>query len=199
MSEIFKRFLLLFIAGVLVYFSWIIYRDSRESEQVESQDPQLEMSQYEIYRYNQQGFLEYFLKGDELVHYDNEQGSELTNPILYSYLPLNSEQNPPLLDWQAESLLALISQDKNLVTLTDQVKLYKKSQKNPENDMILTTEKLFIHDQGERFSSDIFVQIETPSRVISGIGAEGFPHQELFTLFHDVRSTFKPAEDTSND
>ena len=84
-STIFKRFLLLFIAGVLVYFAWIIYRDSRELPEFESTDPQLEISQYEIMRYNKDGVLEYLLAGDILIHYDNEQGSELTNPQLSHY------------------------------------------------------------------------------------------------------------------
>ncbi|MHC5225308.1 LPS export ABC transporter periplasmic protein LptC [Ignatzschineria sp. LJL83] len=198
-SEIFKRFLLLFIAGVLVYFSWIIYRDSREPEYFESQDPQLELSQYEIYRYNDQGTLEYFLKGDHLIHYTNEKGSELTNPILYRYQFTESEAEHLPLDWQAESLSATISQDKTLITLIDQVKLYKTDQQNSENDIILSTEELFIHDRGERISSDIFVKIEMPSRVISGIGAEGFPDKEQFTILQDVHSTLKPHEDSSND
>lgn len=198
-SEIFKRFLLLFIVGVLVYFSWIIYRDSREPEQIESQDPQLEMSQYEIYRYNQQGFLEYFLQGEHLSHYPNEKGSKLINPVLYRYLISAAESDSLPLDWQAESLSATISSDKALITLQDQVKLYKKDQQDPENDIILTTEELFIHDRGERISSDIFVKIEMPSRVISGIGAEGFPDKEQFTILQDVHSTFKPREDRSDD
>ncbi len=190
-ATIFKRFLLLFIAGVLVYFAWIIYRDSRELPEFESTDPQLEISQYEIMRYNKEGAREYLLAGDNLIHYDNEQGSELTNPKLSHY------QEAAVINWQAESLTATISQDKNLVTLTDQVILQKPDLENPHNEIVLTTDKLYIHNRGEKISSDIFVKITSPSREISGIGVEGFPDKEQFTILRDVHSTFKTNQEAS--
>src|SRR5699024_5147371 len=190
-STIFKRFLLLFIAGVLVYFAWIIYRDSRELPEFESTDPQLEISQYEIMRYNKDGALEYLLAGDILIHYDNEQGSELTNPQLshYNQPAFSDSEKVQLINWQAESLTATISQDKNLVTLKDQVLLHKPDIENPQNEIILTTDRLYIHDRGEKISSDIFVKIASPSRETSGIGVEGFPDKEQFTILRDVHST----------
>lgn len=198
-STIFKRFLLLFIAGVLVYFAWIIYRDSRELPEFESTDPQLEISQYEIMRYNKDGALEYLLAGDILIHYDNEQGSELTNPQLshYNQPAFSDSKKVQLINWQAESLTATISQDKNLVTLKDQVLLHKPDIENPQNEIILTTDRLYIHERGEKISSDIFVKIASPSREISGIGVEGFPDKEQFTILHDVHSTFKTSQDVS--
>lgn len=198
-STIFKRFLLLFIAGVLVYFAWIIYRDSRALPEFESTDPQLEISQYEIMRYNKDGALEYLLAGDILIHYDNEQGSELTNPQLshYNQPAFSDSEKVQLINWQAESLTATISQDKNLVTLKDQVLLHKPDIENPQNEIILTTDRLYIHDRGEKISSDIFVKIASPSRETSGIGVEGFPDKEQFTILRDVHSTFKTSQDVS--
>ena len=201
LSEIFKRFLLLFIAGVLVYFAWIIYRDSRETPEFDSTDPQLELSQYEIMRYNKAGFLEYLLKGEHLTHYDNERGSELTQPHLSHYEPsaLASEENNISVDWQAKSTTATISQDKNLVTLLQDVVLDKPNHQDPQNAIVMTTDRLYIHDQGEKISSDIFVKITSPSRTISGIGVEGFPDKEQFTILSDVHSTFMTNQDISNE
>ena len=196
-SEIFKRFLLLFIAGVLVYFSWIIYRDSRELPEVTSSDPQIELNEYEILRYSKEGTLEYSLKGQHLVHYDNEKGSELTQPEIFHYeqRSLTDKQTTPIIDWQAKSLTATISQDKNLVTLLKDVELQKPNIDNPQNTVILTTDRLFIHDLGEKITSDIFVKIQSPSRTISGIGVEGFPEKEQFTILHDVHSTFMTTQE----
>lgn len=198
-SGIFKRFLLLFIAGVLVYFAWIIYRDSRELPEFESTDPQLEISQYEIMRYNKEGSLEYLLTGDNLIHYDNERGSELTNPKLFHYdhLGLSDKESAPPLSWQAESRVAILSQDKSLITLSNQVILKKPDLENPQNEITLTTEQLYIHDQGEKISSDIFTKITSPSREISGIGVEGFPDKKQFTILQDVHSTFKTNQESS--
>lgn len=200
-SEIFKRFLFLFIAGILVYFAWIIYRDSRELPEVESTDPQLELSQYEIMRYDKEGFLEYSLKGDYLVHYNNEKGSELTHPKLFHYEQptYSSTQSESVINWQAESLSAIISQDKNLVTLLNEVELHKPNLQDPQNNIVMTTDRLYIHDRGEKISSDIFVKIQSPSREISGIGVEGYPDKEQFTILHDVRSTFMTHQDTTNE
>lgn len=200
-SEIFKRFLFLFIAGVLVYFAWIIYRDSRELPEIESTDPQIELSQYEIMRYNQEGFLEYSLKGDYLVHYNNEKGSELTHPKLFHYeLPaFSNAQSDTRINWQAESLSATISEDKNLVTLLQNVELHKPDIQDPQNNIVMTTDRLYIHDRGEKISSDIFVKIQSQNREISGIGVEGFPDKEQFTILHDVRSTFMPHQETHNE
>lgn len=196
-SALFKRFLLLFIAGALVYFAWIIYRDSREAPEFESTEPQLELSQYDIMRYNQDGLLEYRVEGDELIHYDNEKGSELTNPQFFHYEPpsFRSQPQSPSLDWQAESLIATISQDKNLVTLSEEVVLSKPDLTNPQNTMVMTTDRLYIHNRGEKITSDSFVKISSPSRTISGIGVEGFPDKEQFTILRDVHSTFMTTQD----
>lgn len=201
LSGIFKRFLLLFIAGVLVYFAWIIYRDSREIPAFESTDPQLELSQYEIMRYDKDGALEYLLKGDYLVHYDNERGSELSNPKLSHYeLPSYTNNRDSMsINWQAESLKATISQDKSLITLLKDVVLHKPNIQDPHNDIVMTTDRLYIHDRGEKISSDIFVKISSPSREISGIGVEGFPDKEQFTILRDVHSTFMTNQDTANE
>lgn len=200
-SEIFKRFLLLFVAGVLVYFSWIIYRDSRELPEIESTDPQLELGQYRIMRYDSEGVLEYRLEGDTLTHYNNEKGSLLTNPKLLHYEPLTFDDNAHSIqiNWQAESLRATISQDKNLITLFNEVVLHKPDIQDPHNDMIMTTDRLYIHDRGEKISSDIFVKIASPSREISGIGVEGFPDKKQFTILRDVHSTFMTKQDISHD
>ncbi|UNM96001.1 LPS export ABC transporter periplasmic protein LptC [Ignatzschineria rhizosphaerae] len=204
-SEIFKRFLLLFIAGVLVYFSWIIYRDSREFPEIVSTDPQIELSEYEIIRYNQAGDIEYSLEGDYLVHYDNERGSELTNPKILHYVQPSllksdaDEKSTPVIDWQAESLTATISQDKNLVTLLKDVVLQKPNEENPQNTVTLTTDRLYIHDRGDKITSDIFVKIASPSRTISGVGVEGFPDKEQFTILRDVHSTFMTNQESSHE
>lgn len=200
-SAIFKRFLLLFIAGVLVYFAWIIYRDSREIPLFESTDPQLELSQFEIMRYNQEGLLEYLLKGDYLIHYDNERGSELTNPKLFHYEQptFAAPQKTAPMNWQAESLAATISQDKNLVTLLKDVVLHKPNLQDPQNDIVMTTDRLYIHDRGDKISSDVFVKIASPTRTISGMGVEGFPDKEQFTILRDVHSTFMTNQDTPNE
>ncbi len=200
-SEIFKRFLLLFIVGVLVYFAWIIYRDSRETPEFESTDPQLELYQYEVMRYNQDGFLEYLLEGEVLTHYEDERGSELTHPKLshYEQTSFVEQQNEMPVDWQAESLMATISEDKSLVTLNKEVVLHKPNLKDPQNAITMATERLYIHDRGEKISSDVFVKITTPSRTVSGMGVEGFPDKEQFTILRDVHSTFMTNQEIPNE
>lgn len=201
-AEILKRTLQLFILGVLVYFAWVIYRDSRETPLLDSSEPQLIMNDYEIFRYNQDGFLEYVLSGDTLLQYDNGQDGDLTNPFLTHYHPdLISAQGltPESLDWTARSDSATFTQDKSLLTLIDNVIINKPHLQNPQNDMLVTTELLYIHDEGERVSTDRFVEIKTPSRILNGFGLEGFPHKEQFSILKDVKSTFLTNQGTSDE
>lgn len=201
-AEILKRTLQLFVLGILVYFAWVIYRDSRESPLLDSNEPQLIMSDYEIFRYNQMGFLEYVLSGDTLLQYDNGQDGDLTNPFLTHYHPdLISQQGltPTSLDWTVRSDFATFTQDKSLLTLIDNVIINKPNLQNPQNDMLVTTELLYIHDEGERVSTDRFVEIKTPSRLLNGFGLEGFPHKEQFSILKDVKSTFLTNQGTSDE
>lgn len=201
-AEIFKRALQLFVLGILVYFAWIIYRDSRKVPIAESTEPQLVMNGYKVLRYNTEGILEYILTGDILTQYDNEQGGHLTTPFLTHYEPsLVLQQNVAdlVVDWTATSRFATYTQDKTLLTLIDDVVINKPNLENPQNDMIITTELLYIHDEGERVSTDRFVEIQTPTRKLNGYGLEGFPPKEQFTILKDVKSTFLTNQGTTND
>ena len=198
-AEIFKRTLQLFVLGLLVYFAWVIYRDSRESPIVESEEPQLEMNHYEIFRYNRDGLLEYILTGDTLLQYDNGQDGHLTNPFLTHFHPdLITKEGitDQSIDWTSISDSATFTQDKTLLTLIDNVVINKPHLQNPQNDIIVTTELLYIHNEGERVSTDRFVKIKTPSRKLNGYGLEGFPHKEQFSILKDVKSTFLTNQDT---
>lgn len=195
LSEIFKRFLQLFILGVLVYFAWIIYRDSRETPDIDSSEPQLILNDYKIIRYNETGILEFILIGDTLVHHDD--GSDLTDPNLVHYIP--KEDGSLEIEWEADSLFATISQDQNLITLRENVILYKPDIIEPNNALTLTTELLYIYDQGEKVDTDLFVTISTPTRTLTGIGLEGYPHKEQFSLLEDVRSSFIINQDTAHE
>lgn len=192
-AEIFKRALQLFVLGLLVYFAWIIYRDSRESPLVESEEPQLIMNHYEIFRYNTGGLLEYILTGDTLLQFDNGQDGQLSHPFLTHYHPdliLKEGVTERSIDWTSRSNSATFTQDKTLLTLIDDVVINKPNLQNPQNDIIVTTELLYIHDEGERVTTDRFVEINTPNRKLNGYGLEGFPHKEQFSILKDVKSTF---------
>lgn len=164
LSEIFKRFLQLFILGVLAYFAWIIYRDSRETPIIESSEPQLILSDYQVMRYNNSGELEFSLVGEKLIHYGVDKGSDLTTPLITHYL--KNDQGTLETNWEAKSQWATISQDQNLVTLKEQVVLYKPNTHTPQDSLTLNTELLYIYDQGERISTDQFVKISSPVKFL---------------------------------
>ena len=197
LSEIFKRFLQLFILGVLAYFAWIIYRDSREIPIIESSEPQLILSDYQVLRYNNIGELEFSLVGEQLIHYGVDKGSDLTTPLITHYL--KNDQGILETDWEAKSQWATISQDQNLVTLKEQVVLYKPNTHTPQDSLTLNTELLYIYDQGERISTDQFVKISTPARILTGTGLEGYPDKEQFTILKDVHTSFMINQDTANE
>lgn len=199
-AEIFKRLLQLFILGILLYFAWVIYQDSRSQEKVESTDPQLSLNDFEVFRYNREGVLEYRLIGETLVHYDNEEGGYLTDPFLKHY-DLSHDQHETqelsnLVEWTAKSDFARYTQDKSLLTLIKNVNLHKPNREKPQDDMVITTDLLYIHDEGEKVTTDLFVELEMPTRQLSGYGLIGYPHKELFTLHRDVKSTYRTESDT---
>ncbi|WP_026878931.1 LPS export ABC transporter periplasmic protein LptC [Ignatzschineria larvae DSM 13226] len=203
-ATILKRFFQLLVLGALCYLAWIIYRDSQEAPETISNEPQMILSSYEIKRYTPQGILEYTLIGAALQHYDNEKGSTLTDPRLFHYDITRTENSPPLrkehpYDWRAESDIALISQDRNLITMINNVELFLPDTQEPVNDLTLNTEKLYIHDQGERATSELFVKITTPTRLLTGIGLDAYPPKKMFTLLDDVHSTFLMNQESDHE
>lgn len=201
-AEILKRLLQLFILGILLYFAWVIYQDSRSQEKVESTEPQLSLNDFELFRYNISGELEYRLVGETLVHYDTAEGGYLTDPFLthYDLISLNSDTKKldELIEWTAKSDFARYTQDKSLLTLIKKVRLHKPNREKPQDNMVITTDLLYIHDEGDRVTTDLFVELETPTRKLSGYGLIGYPHKEQFTLHRDVKSTYITESDTGH-
>ena len=201
-AEILKRLLLLFILGILLYFAWVIYQDSRGQEKVESTDPQLSLNDFEVFRYHRAGILEYLLIGETLVHYDNAEGGYLTDPLLkhYNLMALNADERPlnELIEWTAKSDFARYTEDKSLLTLIKNLYLHKPDRSKPEDDMRITTDLLYIHDAGDKVTAELFVELEMPTRKLSGYGLIGYPRKEHFTLHRDVKSTYITEPDTGH-
>lgn len=187
LSTIIKQFALLIFTAFLLYLAWFIHENNKETPPQLPDEPQLELFNYQIVRYDLDGFLNYVLDSTHMRHYDGEKGSELDEPYLVHYedLPILERQ----IDWTAESQHAHISEDRSLITLNRDVYLYKPDEKKGE-PLTVKTEQLLIHDRGDRVTTDLFITLESPSRYMEGVGMIGFPGPGQYTLLKDTRSIF---------
>lgn len=188
LSTIIKQAALLLLVIFLLYLAWFIHENNKDVEPLLSNEPQLELFNYQAERFDPEGGRTYVLNSPYMRHYDNERGSELTDPYLEHY-----ENTPTLqrqIDWTAESQTALISQDKSLIILNDDVYLYKPDERKGE-PLTIKTEQLLIHDRGERITTDLFITLESPSRYMEGVGMIGFPGPGQYTLLKDTLSHYR--------
>lgn len=183
-----KRLALLTLVGFLIYLTWYLNTQTFADKEIKPEEPQLEMYGYTLKQYNADGELASILTGPYLKHFDGEMGTFLQDPNLIQY-ELQPDQTR-IISWTAKSDNAHLNEDSSLITLKDNVVLYRPPLENRDEETV-TTEKLLIHDKGERISTDLFIRLESPSYFTEGIGLTGFPSRGEYRLHNATKSQYE--------
>lgn len=183
-----KRLALLTLVGFLIYLTWYLNTQTFADKEIKPEEPQLEMYGYTLKQYNAEGELASILTGPYLKHFDGETGTFLQDPDLVQYEYDNLGVR--YIDWTAISQQALLNEDNSIITLIDNVVLYRPAFDKREEERI-TTDKLVIHNKGEKLTTDLFIRLKSPSHTIEGIGMLGFPNRGEYTLYKETKSQYE--------
>lgn len=134
-------------------------------------------------RFDEQGKLQYSLVADHMVHFADDESTELTNPRV-----LHLGRGTPL---HITALRADLSKDGKVVTLKDNVKLVRDATKD-KPQMTLTTTILTVLPDDEFASTAAPVTMTHGKSVVNGTGFEYNNITAVAVLKANVRGVLQP-------
>lgn len=134
-------------------------------------------------RFDERGQLQYSLVADRMVHYADDESTELTNPRV-----LHLGRGTPL---RASAARAELSKDGKVVTLKDNVRLVRDATKD-KPQMSLTTTTLTVLPDDEFATTAAPVTITHGRSVVSGTGFDYNNITAVAVLKANVRGVLQP-------
>lgn len=134
-------------------------------------------------RFDDQGKLQYSLVADHMVHYADDESTELTNPRV-----LHLGRGTPL---RISASRADVSKDGKVVTLKDDVRLVREPTRDKPR-MTLTTTTLTVLPDDEFATTEAPVTITHGNSVVHGTGFEYNNITAVAVLKANVRGVLQP-------
>lgn len=148
-------------------------------------DPDFIVSDFTVRKFDLQGQLQYALVAQRMVHYPDDESTEVESPNLTYF------SRPPIM--RISSRRANISKDGNEVVLIDGVRAVREpSAKDPE--MVLTTTELSIYPDQEFAATDKPVKLLHGESVLKGVGMELDNKAQLYKILGNATGTLHRAK-----
>jgi lipopolysaccharide export system protein LptC len=143
-------------------------------------DPDFIVSDFTVRKFDLQGALQYALVAQRMVHYPDDESTEVESPHLTYF------SRPPIM--RISSRRANISKDGNEVVLIDDVRAVREpSAKDPE--MVLLTTELSIYPDQEFAATDKAVKLIHGKSVLNGVGMELDNKAQLYRILGNATGT----------
>lgn len=156
--SLFPVLLLTLLAGVSVWLDRVTQQAPAAPTDKTRHEADFSADKITLHRFDPTGKIQYILVADSMVHYADDESSELTNPRL-SYL------NRPEPVW-VESRFASVNKDGSTVVLTDQV-LVRRAGHAAKPESTLRTEQMTVWPEDERMRADKPVTLTQGQTVIN--------------------------------
>lgn len=183
------RVLPLALMFLLALVSFWLERTVREEEQrpvVRRHDPDYIVTNFITTSYNREGAAESVLSADRMVHYPDDDSTELLRPRVVQTRP-----NEPRMTVSAER--GAISRDGDDIFLYDNVLLVRTADRErPEARM--TTSFLQVVRDRSLVRTDRDVVIHEDRRTLAGRGMEYDNEAQMLQLMSHVRGVFEPEK-----
>ncbi len=128
-----------------------------------------------------QGNPMYTLAAKKMLHYSDDEGTEVTQPRLTYF------GDPPPMHLSARS--ALINKDRTVVDLRDDVQVVREAAER-EAELVLTTTQLTVYPDDEIASTKAAVRIVQGPSVLTGVGMDMDNKVRTFKLHDQVSGLF---------
>ena len=180
--------LTLMVSLALITF-WLdrAVRDEESGPSLRRHDPDYMVSDFTTTTYNRAGAAESVLSAEEMVHYPDDDSTELTAPRV-----LQAKPDEPRFTVRADR--GKLSREGDEIFLYDNVVLVREADaQRPEARM--TTEFLHVLRDRSLVRTDRPVKIVEGGRSLSGRGMEYNNESRELLLRHDVVARFEPRDD----
>ena len=156
--SLFPALLLTLLAGVSVWLDRVTQQEPVARTDKTRHEADFSADKITLHRFDQTGKIQYVLVADSMVHYADDESSELKNPRL-NYL------NRPGPVW-IESRFAAVNKDGSTVHLTDDV-LVRRAAHDGKPESTLRTEQMTVWPDDEKMRADKPVTLTQGQTVIN--------------------------------
>ena len=156
--SLFPVIVLTLLAGVSVWLDRVTQQDPVAKTDKTRHEADFSAERITLHRFDPAGKVQYILVADSMLHYADDESSELKNPRL-NYL------NRPEPVW-VESRFASVNKDGTTVVLTDQV-LVRRAAHAGKPESTLRTEQMTIWPEDEKMRADKPVTLTQGQTVIN--------------------------------
>jgi lipopolysaccharide export system protein LptC len=175
--SLFPIALMVFLVGLTTWLQHATDLDQPHNDGKHRHDPDFTAENFTVRQLDAQGNVKYSLTGSRMLHYADDESTDLTNPRL-TYLA-----NYPPLHLQAKR--AKVSKDGDVVDLYEDV--FGRREATPEDtEMTFRTTVLRVIPDDEFASTDAPVTLTKGPTVINGQGMDADNLKRLFTLREQV-------------
>jgi lipopolysaccharide export system protein LptC len=156
--SLFPVIVLTLLAGVSVWLDRVTQQDPVAKTDKTRHEADFSAERITLHRFDPTGKVQYILVADSMLHYADDESSELKNPRL-NYL------NRPEPVW-VESRFASVNKDGTTVVLTDQV-LVRRAAHAGKPESTLRTEQMTVWPEDEKMRADKPVTLTQGQTVIN--------------------------------
>ena len=156
--SLFPVIVLTLLAGVSVWLDRVTQQDPVAKTDKTRHEADFSADKITLHRFDPTGKVQYILVADNMVHYADDESTELKNPRL-NYL------NRPEPVW-VESRFASVNKDGSTVVLTDDV-LVRRAAHAGKPESTLRTEQMTVWPEDERMRADKPVTLTQGQTVIN--------------------------------
>ena len=156
--SLFPVIVLTLLAGVSVWLDRVTQQDPVAKTDKTRHEADFSAERITLHRFDPTGKVQYILVADSMLHYADDESSELKNPRL-NYL------NRPEPVW-VESRFASVNKDGSTVVLTDQV-LVRRAAHAGKPESTLRTEQMTVWPEDEKMRADKPVTLTQGQTVIN--------------------------------
>ncbi|MFI4981545.1 MAG: LPS export ABC transporter periplasmic protein LptC [Nevskiales bacterium] len=172
--------LLTLLAGATFWLERASQIDDGSSNGKKRHDPDFVVDNFTTRRFNLEGGLQHSLTAKKMLHYADDDTTDVTAPSLTYYGHI-----PPT---RLTSLQASVSKDGKEVRLTNDVRMVREaSADRPE--LVVTTSELKVFPDDEQARADVPVTIVDGQSTVHGTAMEADNRAQIFTLKGRVQGT----------
>jgi lipopolysaccharide export system protein LptC len=177
---------LMFSLALLTFWLERAVREEEPHSTVRRHDPDYLISNFTTTTYNREGAAESMLSAAKMIHYPDDDSTELIAPRVVQTRP-----SEPRMTVRAER--GALSRDGDEIFLYDNVLLVREADKQRPEARLITS---FLHVVRDRslVRTDREVTIMEEYRTLSGRGMEYNNESKQFQLLSEVRGQFQPKK-----
>lgn len=178
--SVFPLIVLTLLAALTFWLQYATRVDEGPTAGKARHDPDFFVDGFTLRKFNPQGMLEYTLVGQKMLHYADDDSTDVTLPQLAYF------GRPQTMHLGAKR--ALVSKNGNEVVLIDDVRAVREaSAQDPE--VVMTTTELSVYPDQEFAATDKAVKIVQGKSVMNGVGMELDSKVQVYKLLSKAYGT----------